>query len=115
IWASAKGTKNSWEMIKQASPGNLQDIEEDLAGQIDSSPVILSVKATMKGDSRMVGIAFADASVRELGVSEFADNDLYSNFEVRLTQLFSPFYFATLLTRPVSSHPIRSQRVYYSR
>lgn len=82
IWASARGTKNGWELVKQASPGNLQDIEEDLAGQIDSSPVILAVKVSTKGDRREVGVAFADASVRELGVSEFVDNDLYSNLEV---------------------------------
>ncbi|KAF8468885.1 muts domain V-domain-containing protein [Kalaharituber pfeilii] len=87
IWASAKGTKNGWELVKQASPGNLQDVEEDLAGQIDTSPVILAVKVSVKGDQRVVGVAFADASVRELGVSEFADNDLYSNFESLLIQL----------------------------
>lgn len=34
-----------------------------------------------------MGICFADASVRELGVSEFLDNDLYSNFESTLIQL----------------------------
>lgn len=68
--------------MKQASPGNLQDIEEDLAGQIDSSPVILAVKVSVRGDQRVVGVAFADATVRELGVSEFVDNDLYSNLEV---------------------------------
>lgn len=32
-------------------------------------------------------MCFADASVRELGVSEFLDNDLYSNFESLLIQL----------------------------
>lgn len=68
--------------MKQASPGNLQDIEEELAGQIESSPVILAVKISIKGDHRTVGVSFADASKRELGVSEFADNDLYSNLEV---------------------------------
>lgn len=32
-------------------------------------------------------MCFADASVRELGVSEFLDNDVYSNFESLLIQL----------------------------
>ena len=36
-----------------------------------------------QGRSPGSGVAFADASVRELGVSEFVDNDLYSNFEGR--------------------------------
>ena len=64
--------------------GNLQDVE-DLLGNMDltASPVVLSVKLQIKADQKVVGVAFADASVREIGVSEFIDNDVYSNFEVR--------------------------------
>ncbi|KAH0609584.1 uncharacterized protein H6S33_013070 [Morchella sextelata] len=85
IWSSTG--KNKWELTKQASPGNLQDVEEDFAGQIESSPIILAVKISAKGEERNVGVCFADASVRELGVSEFIDNDLYCNFESLLIQL----------------------------
>lgn len=85
VWGNASKGRNNWEIVKQASPGNLQDVEEDIAGQLDSSPIILAVKVTAKADQRLVGVAFADASVRELGVSEFVDNDLYSNFEVRFS------------------------------
>jgi DNA mismatch repair protein MSH2 len=61
----------------------LQDVE-DLLGNMDltASPVVLAVKLQVKGDQKIVGVAFADASVREIGVSEFIDNDVYSNFEV---------------------------------
>ena len=77
-----------WKVAKQASPGNLQDVEEELGGQIDSAPTILAVKVSAKAsEARNVGVCFADASVRELGVSEFLDNDLYSNFESLLIQL----------------------------
>ena len=77
-----------WKVIKQASPGNLQDIEDELGGQLESAPIILAVKVTAKAsEARNVGVCFADASVRELGVSEFLDNDLYSNFESLLIQL----------------------------
>jgi DNA mismatch repair protein MSH2 len=86
IWEST-GRAN-WRITKQASPGNLQDIEEELGGHIDSAPIILAVKVTAKAsEARNVGVCFADASVRELGVSEFLDNDLYSNFESLLIQL----------------------------
>jgi DNA mismatch repair protein MSH2 len=63
--------------------GNLQDVE-DLLGNMDltASPVVLAVKLQVKGDQKVIGVAFADASVREIGVSEFIDNDVYSNFEV---------------------------------
>ena len=77
-----------WKVTKQASPGNLQDVEDELGGQVDSAPTILAVKVSAKAsEARIVGVCFADASVRELGVSEFLDNDLYSNFESLLIQL----------------------------
>jgi DNA mismatch repair protein MSH2 len=73
---------------KQASPGNLQDVEDQLGENIgESAPVILAVKISSSADVRQVGVCFADASIRELGVSEFADNETYSNFESLLIQL----------------------------
>jgi DNA mismatch repair protein MSH2 len=85
--------KGQWKLGKEASPGNLQAVEELLGnmvgdGQGDGAPIILAVKVSSKaGEARNVGVCFADASVRELGVSEFLDNDLYSNFESLLIQL----------------------------
>lgn len=87
IYASNNGRMN-WKLVKQASPGNLQDVEDDIGGQFEGAPVILAVKISAKAtEARAVGVCFADASVRELGVSEFMDNDLYSNFEALLIQL----------------------------
>ncbi|KAL2176597.1 muts domain V-domain-containing protein [Thermothelomyces heterothallicus CBS 202.75] len=87
IWASPNGRMN-WKIVKQASPGNLQDVEEDLGSLSEAAPIILAVKISTKAsEARSVGVCFADASVRELGVSEFLDNDLYSNFEALLIQL----------------------------
>lgn len=87
IWVSPNGRMN-WKIAKQASPGNLQDVEEDLGSLSEAAPVILAVKMSAKAtEARTVGVCFADASVRELGVSEFLDNDLYSNFEALLIQL----------------------------
>ncbi|KAI9643632.1 MSH2 protein [Ciborinia camelliae] len=80
--------KNNWKITKTASPGNLQDVEEELGGSFDAAPIILAVKVSAKAsEARNIGVCFADASVRELGVSEFFDNDLYSNFESLLIQL----------------------------
>lgn len=80
--------RNQWKVAKQASPGNLQDIEDDLGGHVESAPIILAVKVSAKAnEARNVGVCFADASVRELGVSEFVDNDIYSNFEALIIQL----------------------------
>lgn len=80
--------RNQWKVAKQASPGNLQDVEDELGSHIDSAPIVLAVKVSAKAtEARNVGVCFADASVRELGVSEFVDNDIYSNFESLLIQL----------------------------
>ena len=77
-----------WKIIKTASPGNLQDVEDELGERNSTAPIILAVKVTAKAsEARNVGVCFADASTRELGVSEFVDNDLYSNFESLLIQL----------------------------
>jgi DNA mismatch repair protein MSH2 len=87
VWESSGGRMN-WKITKRASPGNLQDVEDDLGGQVDAAPIILAVKVSAKAsEGRHVGVCFADASVRELGVAEFLDNDLYSNFESLLIQL----------------------------
>ncbi|PVH97189.1 DNA mismatch repair protein [Periconia macrospinosa] len=86
IWQSSG--RMAWKVAKQASPGNLQDIEDELGGQIENAPIMLAVKISAKAsEARQVGVCFADASVRELGVTEFLDNDLYSNFESLLIQL----------------------------
>ncbi|CAJ2509227.1 Uu.00g142530.m01.CDS01 [Anthostomella pinea] len=85
---AGSGARMNWKIVKQASPGNLQDVEDELGGQFDAAPMILAVKISAKASQgRSVGVCFADASVRELGVSEFLDNDLYSNFESLLIQL----------------------------
>ncbi|KAJ5795706.1 uncharacterized protein N7518_004246 [Penicillium psychrosexuale] len=92
IFASAGSGKSNWKLAKQASPGNLQDVEEELGSvgalSMDSAPIILAVKISARAaEARNVGVCFADASVRELGVSEFLDNDIYSNFESLVIQL----------------------------
>lgn len=94
IWESGGSGKGQWKLGKQASPGNLQDVEEELgsvgglAAMDATAPIILAVKISARAaEGRSVGVCFADASVRELGVSEFLDNDVYSNFESLVIQL----------------------------
>ena len=48
----------------------------------------MSIKLSKKKNFNNVGVAFADATVRQIGVSEFADNDLLSNTEVGFTLYF---------------------------
>jgi DNA mismatch repair protein MSH2 len=84
----------------QASPGNLLAVEDLLFDNVDlaSAPIVIAIKlattpvaegSSAKARSTSVGIAYADTSVRELGVADFVDNDLFSNIEV--TVLLSNF------------------------
>jgi DNA mismatch repair protein MSH2 len=77
----------------QASPGNLQDVEDMLFGntEIMSAPIVMAIRvasspaaagAPSNARTKTVGVAFADTSIRELGVAEFVDNELFSNTEV---------------------------------
>ncbi|KAF9508136.1 hypothetical protein BS47DRAFT_1398014 [Hydnum rufescens UP504] len=91
IWVPEGGKKNpsKFQISKKASPGNLQDVEELLFTHSDllSSPLMMSIKIVKKEGALTIGLAFADASVRQIGVSEFVDNDLFSNTESLLIQL----------------------------
>lgn len=51
-----------------------------MAIKVNSAPAAAGTKTKLKS----VGIAFADTSVRELGVADFVDDDLFSNTEVGL-------------------------------
>ncbi|EST05312.1 DNA mismatch repair protein MutS, core [Kalmanozyma brasiliensis GHG001] len=90
IYGNAGGKRNNqWTIIKQASPGNLQQMEDMIFVNADivSSPIVMALKMTTRDGVKTVGAAFADATNRELCVSEYAENDLYSNTESLIIQL----------------------------
>jgi DNA mismatch repair protein MSH2 len=69
----------------------LQAVEDLLFVNSDllSAPIVMAIKINSsslapgdKAKNKTVGVAFADTSVRQLGVSDFVDNDLFSNTEV---------------------------------
>ena len=55
---------------------NVHFLRPPLIGQPGSSGV----------KNKLVGVAFADTSARMIGVSEFVDNDLFSNIEASFMQ-----------------------------
>ena len=92
--------------VEKASPGNLQDVEEMLFGSVDitSAPVVMAIRIvptpSTAGSSsvktKTVGVAFADTSIRELGVAEFVDNDVFSNIEVRILSPFLDYLLTSI-------------------
>ncbi|KAH7924717.1 DNA mismatch repair protein [Leucogyrophana mollusca] len=97
IWIPAPGQgrkASKFVLQKEASPGNLQAVEDLLFVNSDvlSAPIVMAIKiassaATDKAKTKTIGVAFADTSVRQLGVADFADNDLFSNTESLIIQL----------------------------
>ncbi|TKA53604.1 hypothetical protein B0A53_03895 [Rhodotorula sp. CCFEE 5036] len=83
-----RGT-TKWTLAKSASPGNLTAVENLLFTNTDllAAPVIVALKLQVKDSVKTVGVAFADTSMQEMGVSEFVDNELFSNTEALLIQL----------------------------
>lgn len=122
IWGGGTSKKHSWKLEKQvrcstrwgdllvlmldyyydgqATPGNLQEVEDLLysGADLDTSPIVLALKIKVQDGIKTIGAAFADATHRHLGVSEYAENDLYSNTEVRRVSL-TEYY--RILTTPL--------------
>ncbi|KAI8051755.1 muts domain V-domain-containing protein [Thamnidium elegans] len=86
IW---KQFKQEWRVISQASPGNLQQVEEFLfsSTRMDSAPVVIAVNYGISMDQKTVGVSFADTTINQLGVSQFIDNESFSNLETLIIQL----------------------------
>ncbi|KAI8999374.1 muts domain V-domain-containing protein [Gaertneriomyces semiglobifer] len=79
-----------WDMYRKASPGNLIEVEDLLfeSGDMGVTPVVISVRVAEKGQQKLVGAAYMDATTqRILGIAEFMDDDSFGNFETLLIQL----------------------------
>jgi DNA mismatch repair protein MSH2 len=109
IYSNGNKKGTPWKVVKTASPGNLQDVEDLLFANSDimEAPVLMSIKLTVKDAIKTCGIAFVDTSIRSLGVTEFVDNELFSNTEV------PPVLYkgaSGLNKGPGAAHPARCQR-----
>ncbi|KAI8991054.1 muts domain V-domain-containing protein, partial [Mycotypha africana] len=64
IW---KQSRLEWQLIRKASPGNLQDVEDFLFSnqQMTSAPVVLAVKIGISGDNKTVGSLIIQLGVKE--------------------------------------------------
>jgi DNA mismatch repair protein MSH2 len=62
----------------------LQQLEDVVFGRIDMSDshTIMAVRLFAGSGQRMLGVAYAQPSSEILGVTEFIENDQFSNLEV---------------------------------
>jgi DNA mismatch repair protein MSH2 len=77
------------KLDKQASPGNLQAVESMLFNTVEilSAPIVAAIQFSIKANAVNVGVAYADSSSREIGISQFQDNESFSNVESFIIQL----------------------------
>lgn len=78
----------NWELIKFASPGNIESIEDLInTSAIESALVVVSLKVVNKAEGKTLGVCFVDTNAKQVGISEIIDNELYSNLESLLIQI----------------------------
>jgi hypothetical protein len=74
----------AWKISKEASPGNIGQLEDLLFDKDDlvSNAVSMAIRVTMKDGVRTVGCAFVDVQEKTVGVSQFDETENFSNTEV---------------------------------
>lgn len=79
----------SWNLIKSASPGNIEQVSDLMNITIDTSIVIASLKVQMNSQDGncVLGVAFIDTTNYKVGMMDIVDNEVYSNLESCLIQL----------------------------
>ncbi|KAJ1824509.1 MSH2 protein [Coemansia sp. RSA 2671] len=83
------GKPGPWKVLRTASPGNLQQVEELLFANTEmvTVPLVMAVAFKVAVDQMQCGVAFVDPAQRSMGVCEFTDNDVFSNLESLVIQL----------------------------
>lgn len=79
-------------IILSASPGNLEGLAQEYSIDLESmlsdgsAPLVASIKFSANASVKKVGVCTVDLLNKVIQVSEFDDNDLFSNLELLLIQ-----------------------------
>lgn len=83
----------TFDLITVATPGNLESLSNEYGTNLEtmfkdgSSPVIASIKFITSANVKKIGVCLIDLLNQTIKLSEFEDNDLFSNLESLCLQL----------------------------
>lgn len=83
----------NFELICIATPGNLESISNEYGVNLEgmfrdfSSPIVAGIKYLQQASQKKVGVCVLDLLANTIQVSEFEDNDFFSNLESLIIQL----------------------------
>ncbi|XP_012537376.1 DNA mismatch repair protein Msh2 [Monomorium pharaonis] len=90
VYVNQGTTKNqNWILEYKGSPGNLSQFEDILFGNNDVAVgvSVIAVKLGTEGKSRVVGLSCVDVISTLISVTEFQDNESFSNLEALIVTL----------------------------
>ncbi|KAI3820954.1 hypothetical protein L1987_08510 [Smallanthus sonchifolius] len=84
-----EGSGSNWRLIKRGTPGNLNSFEDILYAKNDmqDSPVIVAIIPNFREAGCTVGLGYVDLAKRVLGITEFLDDNHFTNVESALVSL----------------------------
>lgn len=79
----------AWKLLKSASPGNIEQVQDLMNVAMDSSIVMASLKLQFNSQEGycVIGVSFVDTSDYKIGMLDIIDNEVFSNLESFLIQL----------------------------
>ena len=84
-----EGGGSNWLVTKTGTPGQLGSFEDILFASNDmhDAPATIAVQVSIRDRERLVGLAFVNLTKRSMGLTEFLDDDHYTNLESAIIAL----------------------------
>lgn len=84
-----EGSGSNWRLSRAASPGNLGNFEDVLFANNDmqDTPVMVAVYPSMRENQCTIGLGYIDLTKRTIGLTEFLDDNQFTNVESALVAL----------------------------
>lgn len=84
-----EGSGSNWRLVRTGSPGNLGSFEDVLFANYDmqEAPAVVAILPNFREAGYTVGLGYVDLTNRVLGLSEFIDDNHFTNLESALVAL----------------------------